>query len=152
MTKKDIISAAASILRERDVRKPVSVKKHSFMISDMEGNQAEFNIKQQDKMVIYTAEDVEAILDACLEAIADGLRHGEQITFRGFGIWRLHYRKARRTKDPFYGKEVEVEARYVPKFIFGKDLRMAARSYELLLKDEENAPKLPDPIYDEDDV
>lgn len=152
MTKRDIVSAATSLLRERDVRKPVSIKKHTFTISDPDGNQAEFAIKQQDRMVIYTNEDVAVILDACLEAIEDGLRHGEEVTLRGFGMWRLHFRKARRTFDPFFGKEVEVAARYVPKFVFGNKLRMAALSYQMLLEDKENAPKLPDPVYDEDDV
>lgn len=152
MTKKDIVSAATAMLRERDVRKPVTVKKHSLTILDPDGHKAAFDVKQQDKMVIYTMEDVSIILDACLEAIEDCLRRGEEVAFRGFGMWRLHYRKARHTKDPFYGREVDVAARYVPKFIFGTRLRMAARSYELMLEDAENAPKLPDPVYDEDDI
>ena len=152
MIKKDIVSVATSILRDRDIRKPVSVKKHTFTITDDDGNKADFEIKQQDKNVIYTSEDVSVILDAILEAIEEGLRHGEQVGVRGFGFWKLHYRKARHTKDPFYGNEVDVDARYVPKFIFGNRLRMAAKSYGLMLEDEENAPKLPEPIYDEDDL
>lgn len=152
MTKKEVVASAASILREKDIRKPVSVKKHTFFISDIDGNQAEFNIKQQDKNVIYTAEDVTAILDACIEAITEALKRGEQVTIRGFGTWKLRYRKARRTKDLVSGNDLNIDARYVPKFIFGNDLRIAARMYELMLNDKENAPKLPDPIYDEEDL
>ena len=137
MNKKEFISRVTEVLRENDVRKPVSVKKHTFHITDDDGNAADFHIKQHDKNVIYTVEDTTNFVDACLAVILDSLKNGEEISFKGFGSLGLHYRAARRTKEPNTGEWCEVEARYVPKFSFGNDLRMAAKLYELSLPPEQ---------------
>lgn len=136
MNKKEFVSRVAETLRENNMRKPVSVKKHTFHISDDDGNAADFVIKQQDKNVIYTVDDAANVINACLAVILEALKNGEEITIKGFGSLGLHYRAARRTKEPNSGEWCEVEARYVPKFVFGNDLRMAARLYELSLPDD----------------
>lgn len=141
MNKKEFISRVTDVLRENDVRKPVSVKKHTFHITDDDGNAADFHIKQHDKNVIYTTEDTANFVDACLAVILDSLKNGEEISFKGFGSLGLHYRAARRTKEPNTGEWCDVEARYVPKFSFGNDLRMAAKLYELSLPHEESKAK-----------
>ena len=141
MNKKEFISRVTEVLRENDVRKPVSVKKHTFHITDDDGNAADFHIKQHDKNVIYTVEDTANFVDACLAVILDSLKNGEEISFKGFGSLGLHYRAARRTKEPNTGEWCEVEARYVPKFSFGNDLRMAAKLYELSLPTEQTEAK-----------
>lgn len=131
MNKKELSSRVTEVLRANNVRKPVSVKKHTFHITDEEGNTADFHIKQQDKNVIYTTDDTMNIIDACIAVIVDALKNGEEINIKGFGNLGLHYRAARRTKEPNTGEWCEIEARYVPKFSYGNDLRMAARLYEL---------------------
>lgn len=131
MNKKELSSRVAEVLRANNVRKPVSVKKQTFHITDEEGNMADFHIKQQDKNVIYTVDDTLNIIDACIAVIVDALKNGEEINIKGFGNLGLHYRAARRTKEPNTGEWCEIEARYVPKFSYGNDLRMAARLYEL---------------------
>ena len=131
MNKKELSSRVAEVLRENNVRKPVSVKKHTFHITDEEGNTADFHIKQQDKNVIYTVDDTMNVIDACIAVIVDALKNGEEISIKGFGNLGLHYRAARRTKEPNSGEWCEIEARYVPRFSYGNDLRMAARLYEL---------------------
>lgn len=141
MNKKEFISRVTEVLRENNVRKPVSVKKHTFHITDDDGNAADFHIKQHDKNVIYTVEDTANFVDACLAVILDSLKNGEEISFKGFGSLGLHYRAARRTKEPNTGEWCEVEARYVPKFSFGNDLRMAAKLYELSLPPEQPEAK-----------
>ena len=133
MNKKEFVSKVAETLRENNMRKPVSVKKHTFHISDDEGNTADFNIKQRDKNVLYTVDDAENVIDACLAVIVDALKNGEEINIKGFGRLGVHYRAARRTKEPNSGELCEVEARYVPKIYFGTELRMAAKLYELSL-------------------
>lgn len=130
MNKKEFASRVAEALRENNMRKPVSVKKHTFHITDDEGNSADFNIKQRDKAVLYTVDDATNVIDACLAVILDAIRKGEEINIKGFGCLGLHYRAARRTKEPNSGEWCEIEARYVPKFAYGNDLRMAARLYE----------------------
>ena len=136
MNKKELSSRATEVLRSNNIRKPVSIKKHTFHISDEDGNAADFHIKQQDKNVIYTADDTLNVIDACIAVIVDALKNGEEINIKGFGSLGLHYRAARRTKEPNTGEWCEVEARYVPKFSYGNDLRMAARLYELSLSDD----------------
>lgn len=131
MNKKEFVSRVAEALRENNMRKPVSVKKHTFHITDDEGNSADFNIKQRDKSVLYTVDDTTNIIDACLAVILDAIRNGEEINIKGFGCLGLRHRAARRTKEPNSGEWCEVEARYVPKFAYGNDLRMAARLYEI---------------------
>jgi nucleoid DNA-binding protein len=136
MNKKELSSRATEVLRSNNIRKPVSIKKHTFHISDEDGNAADFHIKQQDKNVIYTADDTLNVIDACIAVIVDAIKNGEEINIKGFGSLGLHYRAARRTKEPNTGEWCEVEARYVPKFSYGNDLRMAARLYELSLSDD----------------
>lgn len=136
MNKKELSSRVAEVLRANNVRKPVSVKKQTFHITDEEGNMADFHIKQQDKNVIYTVDDTLNVIDACIAVIVDALKNGEEISIKGFGNLGLHYRAARRTKEPNTGEWCEIEARYVPKFSYGNDLRMAARLYELSHADE----------------
>lgn len=143
MNKKEFISRVAEALRENDLRKPVSVRKHTFHITDDEGNSADFNIRQQEKSVLYTADDVANIVDASLAVILDAIRKGEEISVKGFGTLGLHYRAARRTKEPNSGEWCEVDARYVPKFAYGNDLRMAAKLYEVSLT--EKPESLPEP-------
>jgi nucleoid DNA-binding protein len=131
MNKKELSSRVAEVLRANNIRKPVSVKKQTFHITDEEGNTADFHIKQQDKNVIYTVDDTMNVIDACIAVIIDAIKNGEEISIKGFGNLGLHYRAARRTKEPISGEWIEIEARYVPKFSYGNDLRMAARLYEL---------------------
>lgn len=150
MNKKEFVARVTEVLRENDTKKPISAKKHVFHISDNEGNNADFVVKQKNKSVIYTIEDTTNIVDACLAVIEDALKRGEEISIHGFGSLGLHYRAARTTVDPYYGEPCEVEARYIPKFTYGKILRMAARLYELSLKESE-VDLLPPPMDDFED-
>lgn len=152
MTKQELVNEAASLLRKRDARKPMRSDKHKFVITDESGNQAEFNIQTRDTEILYTRNDVMAIFDACLEVIVNAIGRGETVSLRGFGIWKLHRRAARRAKEPGTETWYDIEERYVPKFQFGNDLRRAARAYGYVLLDAEHAPNIPEPIYDEDDI
>lgn len=131
MNKKDLVSRVSEILRENDIRKPVKIKKHRFKITDEDGNTAEFSVKRADKRVIYTVDDIECIIDACIEAVVESIRRGEEVNVRGFGTLGLHYRAARRTKQPGTEDWYDIDAHYVPKFFSGNDLKAAARVYNL---------------------
>lgn len=148
MNKKDFIRCVSDLLRTNDIKKPVSIPKQVFHISDNEGNSKDFTIKKTDKSVLYTRDDVASIVDACLYVIQDSLKRGEPISFHGFGTLGLNYRKPRATKCVGTEENVVIEGRYVPKFSFGKDLRMCAKIYELSLSDK--LPE-PEPTYDETD-
>lgn len=142
MNKRDLAIRTADLLRENNIRKPVKIKKHTFTVTDSDGNAADFVVKRGDKEVLYTVDDALNIIDACLEAIKDALRHGDEIAIKGFGILRLYKRAARLVKHPDTGELCEAPARYLPKFQFGNELRMAARVYELALSDAEAAQRL----------
>lgn len=148
MNKIDFIKCVSDVLRTNDIKKPVSIPKQVFHISDDEGNSKDFTVKKTDKSVQYTKDDVTAIVDACLYVIQESLRRGEPINFRGFGTLGLNYRKPRATKCVGTEEDVVIEGRYVPKFSFGNDLRMCAKIYELSLKDKLYEPE---PVYDETD-
>lgn len=138
MNKKDLISKVAETLRANNIRKPISTPKQVFHISDDEGNSKDFIVRKTDKTVLYNTNDVSAIVDACLAVVEDSIKRGEEIYLHGFGTLGVHKRAARRTKHPETGKIVDVDARYVPKFSFGNNLRMAAKVYELSLDDVNN--------------
>lgn len=137
MNKKELASRAAELLRLNNVRKPVKIKKHKFDIIDEDGNVATFSVKQADKMVLYTNDDVANIIDACITAIIESIKRGEEVNIRGFGVLGLHYRAARRTKQPGTDTWYEVAARYVPKFFYGNDLRRAAKLFNVSLNNGE---------------
>lgn len=148
MNKIDFIKCVSDVLRTNNIKKPVSIPKQVFHISDDEGNSKDFTVKKTDKSVQYTKDDVTAIVDACLYVIQESLKRGEPINFRGFGTLGLNYRKPRATKCVGTEEDVVIEGRYVPKFSFGNDLRMCAKIYELSLKDKLCEPE---PVYDETD-
>lgn len=147
MNRKELIRRVASVMRENNVRKPVSSPKQVFHISDDDGNTKDFVIRKTDKSVLFTADDVEAIVDACLFVIEDAMKRGESVSIRGFGTLGLKYRKPRATKKLGTDEWVDIDARYIPKFTFGNDLRMCAKVYELSLQD--NVLSEPLPVFDE---
>lgn len=149
MNRKELIRRVASVMRENNVRKPVSSPKQVFHISDDDGNTKDFVIRKTDKSVLFTADDVEAIVDACLFVIEDAMKRGESVSIRGFGTLGLKYRKPRATKKLGTDEWVDIDARYIPKFTFGNDLRMCAKVYELSLQD--NVLSEPLPVFDESD-
>ena len=136
MNKKELTDRVTGVLRDNDIKKPVRTPKHVFHITDDDGNTADFVVKNHDKKVIYTRDDVAVIIDTCLAVITDSLKRGEELNIRGFGVLGLHKRAPRRAKIPGTEDWVEVDGRYVPKFYFGNDLRMAARIYELSLDEK----------------
>ena len=67
--------------------------------------------------------DVENIVAAILDEITDALAKGDRVELRGFGAFSVKHRKARKGRNPRTGESVEVEAKSVPFFKTGKELR-----------------------------
>ena len=139
MYRKDLIRRVTSVMREKDIRKPVSSPKHVFHISDDEGNHKDFVVRKVDKGVLFTNDDVAAVLDTCLAVIEETIKAGGYVSIRGFGALGLKYRKPRSINRIETGEKIDIEGRFFPKFTIGKDLRMCAKVYELSLTDAENA-------------
>ncbi len=58
-----------------------------------------------------------------LEKIMFSLENGERIEIRGFGSFSLHHRDARVGRNPKTGESVKLEAKSVPHFKAGKELK-----------------------------
>lgn len=64
MNRTEFIKNVSDELRANDIRKPISIPKQVFHISDDEGNSKDFTIKKIDKTAIYTKDDVDNIINA----------------------------------------------------------------------------------------
>lgn len=51
------------------------------------------------------------------------LESGKRIEVRGFGSFSLHYRQPRLGRNPKTGEQVKLDAKSVPHFKAGKELR-----------------------------
>ena len=69
------------------------------------------------------AEDLEKVVGIILDKIADTLANGDRVELRGFGAFSVRQRKARIGRNPRTGETVEVDAKAVPFFRPGKELR-----------------------------
>lgn len=67
--------------------------------------------------------DVETIVGAVLDEIADALAQGNRVELRGFGAFSVKNRPARTGRNPRTGAKVSVSEKYVPQFKAGKEIR-----------------------------
>ncbi|RWL50127.1 MAG: integration host factor subunit beta [Mesorhizobium sp.] len=67
--------------------------------------------------------DVENIVGAIFEEIANALADGNRVELRGFGAFSVKNRPARSGRNPRTGENVQVEEKWVPFFKTGKELR-----------------------------
>ncbi len=67
--------------------------------------------------------DVENIINAILDEITEAYANGDRVELRGFGAFSVKQRDARVGRNPRTGEKVQVEAKCVPFFKTGKDLR-----------------------------
>ena len=63
---------------------------------------------------------VEATIDALIEAVADGLSKGERIDLRGFGAFAVREAAARAGRNPQTGETIQIAARRVPTFFHAR--------------------------------
>jgi len=69
------------------------------------------------------AADVETVVATIFEEISVALSRGERVELRGFGAFSVKRRDARTGRNPRTGDSVDVEAKAIPFFKAGKDLR-----------------------------
>lgn len=67
--------------------------------------------------------DAEIYVKDILESITHSLEEGTRVEIRGFGSFVLHYRQPRVGRNPKTGGTVELEAKAVPHFKAGKELK-----------------------------
>ncbi len=78
-------------------------------------------ITQQNPHLFHR--DVENIVNAILDEIANALASGNRVELRGFGAFSVKNRPARTGRNPKTGETVQVGEKWVPFFKTGKELR-----------------------------
>jgi integration host factor subunit beta len=70
-----------------------------------------------------TIKDVEHIVATIFDEITDALAQGRRVELRGFGAFSTRARDPRTGRNPRTGAAVKVDAKKVPYFKPGKELR-----------------------------
>ena len=85
----------------------------------------------KSELITYLAEenphlyqrDVERIVTTIFDEITSALSRGDRVELRGFGAFSIKQRDARIGRNPRTGEAVQVDAKRVPYFKTGKQLR-----------------------------
>ena len=67
--------------------------------------------------------DVERIINTVFDRIVEALGNGDRVELRGFGAFSVKERQSREGRNPRTGASVQVDAKRVPFFKTGKELR-----------------------------
>jgi integration host factor subunit beta len=70
-----------------------------------------------------TKKEGEIIVNVVLQSISDSLARGDKVELRGFGSFKIKDRRSREGRNPKTGEKVFVDAKKVPYFKAGKELR-----------------------------
>lgn len=68
--------------------------------------------------------DAEVVVNAVFDTLTGALVRGDRIEIRGFGSFVVKQRQAREGRNPKTGAVVPVDAKRVPFFKVGKELRL----------------------------
>ncbi|MGH7865374.1 MAG: integration host factor subunit beta [Candidatus Binataceae bacterium] len=71
----------------------------------------------------FSHRESETIVNAMFDAMAGSLARGDRIEIRGFGSFGIKQRRARQGRNPKTGEVVKVDAKRIPFFRAGKELR-----------------------------
>ncbi len=77
--------------------------------------------------VLNSKKEAYAAVDCMFAAITEALSNNDSVTLVGFGTFKTADRKARKGRNPQTGKEIDIPARTVPKFVPGKALKDAVK-------------------------
>ncbi len=77
--------------------------------------------------VLNSKKEAYAAVDCVIAAITEALSNNDSVTLVGFGTFKTADRKARKGRNPQTGKEIDIPARTVPKFVPGKALKDAVK-------------------------
>ncbi|MFT6030598.1 MAG: integration host factor subunit beta [Oleiphilaceae bacterium] len=75
------------------------------------------------KQTQLSVKDVELAVKTLIDLMSNTLSSGQRIEIRGFGSFSLHYRASRLGRNPKTGESVSLDAKFVPHFKPGKELR-----------------------------
>ncbi len=84
---------------------------------------AELIDKITERKPNLTRKQVEVIVNTVLDSIKDALSREDKVEIRGFGSFRVRYRRAKEGRNPKTGETVSVPPKKVPFFKAGKEMR-----------------------------
>jgi DNA-binding protein HU-beta len=70
-----------------------------------------------------TKKEIAEAVDQFLKTVSDALAEGKHLEIRGFGTFKVKYRKARIARNPRTGEPAPVPERRVPVFKVSKELK-----------------------------
>ena len=70
-----------------------------------------------------TKKQAAEVVDCVFDTIKDALAKGEKVSLIGFGTFSVKERAAREGRNPRTGEKIKIEAKKIPSFKPGKDLR-----------------------------
>ena len=70
-----------------------------------------------------TQREIETVVGAFFDSVSDQLGKGGRVELRGFGAFSTRKRDARTGRNPRTGEAVDVDAKRVPYFKPGKEMR-----------------------------
>jgi integration host factor subunit beta len=70
-----------------------------------------------------TMKEIERVVSAFFDSVIDQLQKGGRVELRGFGAFSTREREARKGRNPRTGAAVDVDAKRVPYFKPGKEMR-----------------------------
>lgn len=84
---------------------------------------SELIAKLTSKNSTLPAQDIENVVNTVFSEITNALVAGNRVELRGFGAFSIRERNARTARNPRTGEKVQVDAKRVPFFKMGKDLK-----------------------------
>jgi integration host factor subunit beta len=84
---------------------------------------AELVDKIAEKKPGLTRKQVEVVVNTVLDGIKDALSREDKVEIRGFGSFRVRFRRAKEGRNPKTGETVHVPPKKVPFFKAGKEMR-----------------------------
>ncbi len=76
-----------------------------------------------EKFPYIAKNDMEKIVNIMIEKIIDALKSNDRVEIRGFGSLFVKVRKAREARNPKTGMHLNIDAKHVPFFKAGKELK-----------------------------
>lgn len=84
--------------------------------------------------------EIEIIVDTVFHKMREALKKHNRIELRGFGIFEVRFRKARKGRNPKTGQNVNVQDRYVPFFKVGKELKERVNRLKVIREAKQTLP------------
>ncbi len=79
--------------------------------------------KLAERVKDLSLKDSEVIVKTIFDSMTEALATGDRIEIRGFGSFQVKERRSREGRNPRTGDKVDVEAKRVPFFKVGKELK-----------------------------